>query len=73
MYLIQTKRVVDSLIRGFVCRSEIFNMHRTCNFNKCKTELNNDRCIIKLCGKNVGSKRLNPQVSNAKFSASCET
>jgi hypothetical protein len=71
MFLIQTKRVVDNIIRRFVCCNEMFNVYGRCNFNRCKTELNNDTCIIRHCGKNLyqttGSRRLNPQVSNLKF------
>jgi hypothetical protein len=71
MFLIQSKRVADNIIRQFACKNEMFSVYGRCSFDRCKTEFNSDTCIIKHCSKNllqtIGSRRLNPQVSYFKF------
>ncbi|KDR15916.1 paraplegin isoform X1 [Zootermopsis nevadensis] len=66
MFVMKTKRIVDNIIRRFVCYNEMSNVYGGCNFNRCKSELNNEKCIIKHCSKNLyqttGSRKLNPQV-----------
>lgn len=66
MYSLQMRRVVDSFIRRFVCCNEILSVCGRYSFNRCKTELNNVKSVIKPFRKNpyqfVGSTRLNPHV-----------
>jgi hypothetical protein len=73
MYFVKTRRLVDNIIRRYVCCNEVFSVYGRRSFNRSKNEFYDGTSIIKPCSENlyqsVGSTRCNPKVS--LFRSSC--